>query len=306
MALEQSVSPGGSPNAATETPGGSERQPQSLTAAALRRLFRKPSAMVSLAALLTLILLAIFAEVIAPYDPLEMGTGAALGAPGPGHWFGTDLFGRDLLSRTIYGGRISLMVGIAAVIISSLIGVTLGLIAGYYGGWLDMVILRAMDMILAFPGIFLALAVVSLLGTGLTNAVLAVAISTIPTYTRTVRGSILSAKELLYVDAARVMGVPDRLILVRHLLPNVIAPIIILMTLGVAWAILSISSLSFLGLGAQPPTPEWGALLYEGRGFLREAWWLTTFPGAMIMITVMAVNRLGDGLRDAFDPRLKI
>jgi len=306
MSVGQVNSPRDVPDGETETRRSRERQIESPATAALRRLFRKPSATISLAALLTLALLAVFAEVIAPYDPLEMSTGAALGAPGPGHWFGTDLFGRDLLSRTIYGGRISLMVGIAAVIISSVIGVTLGLIAGYYGRWVDMAIMRTMDMILAFPGIFLALAVVSLLGTGLTNAVLAVAISTIPTYTRTVRGSVLSAKELLYVDAARAMGVPDRLILVRHLLPNVIAPIIILMTLGVAWAILSISSLSFLGLGAQPPTPEWGALLYEGRGFLREAWWLTTFPGAMIMITVMAVNRLGDGLRDAFDPRLKI
>lgn len=306
MSVEQLIGPGNCPDSTTETRRSKARRPESPAVAALRRLFHKPSAMISLAALLTLVVLAIFAEVIAPYDPLEMGTGAALGAPGPGHWFGTDLFGRDLLSRTIYGGRISLMVGIAAVIISSLIGVTLGLIAGYYGRWLDMAIMRTMDMILAFPGIFLALAIVSLLGPGLTNAVLAVAVSAIPTYTRTVRASILSARECLYVDAARVVGVPDRLILVRHLLPNVIAPIIILMTLGVAWAILSICSLSFLGLGAQPPTPEWGALLYEGRGFLREAWWLTTFPGAVIMITVMAVNRLGDGLRDAFDPRLKI
>lgn len=283
-----------------------ERRPDSPNRLALRRLGRKPAAMIALAVLIVLVLLAAGAQLAAPYDPLAMGTGPGLNAPEPAHLFGTDLFGRDILSRVIYGGRISLAVAFAAVLLSSLIGVTLGLAAGYYGRWPDMIIMRAMDMLLAFPGIFLALVIVALLGPGLNNAVLAVGISAIPTYTRTVRGCVLSAKENLYVDAARAVGVPDFRIMLHHILPNVFAPVIILMTLGVAWAILNICALSFLGLGSQPPTPEWGTMLFEGRGFLREAWWATTFPGLAIMVTVMAVNRLGDGLRDALDPKLKI
>jgi peptide/nickel transport system permease protein len=282
------------------------RRSDAPTVAALKRLMRTPSAVVSMSVMLIVIALAVLASVVAPYDPLAMGTGDPLAGPSAAHWFGTDLFGRDILSRTIYGGRLSLMFGFAAVLISSTFGVVLGLLAGYYGGWPDMVISRTMDMILAFPGMFLALAIVALLGPSLVNAVLAVAVSSIPNYTRTVRGCVLATKECLYIDAARVIGVPDRQIVFRHLLPNVLAPVIILMTLGIAWAILSICSLSFLGLGAQPPTPEWGILLFEGRGYLREAWWLTAFPGMAIMITVMAVNRLGDGLRDALDPRLKL
>ncbi len=275
-------------------------------ALAWQRLTTKRAAMVALVVLVALVTLAAFSPLVAPYDPLAMGTGPGLNAPERTHLFGTDLFGRDVLSRVIYGGRISLAVAFAAVLFSSLIGVTLGLVAGYYGKWLDMVVMRAMDMLLAFPGIFLALAIVALLGPGLNNAVLAVGISAIPTYTRTVRGCVLSAKENLYVDAARAVGVPDGRIMLRHVLPNVFAPVIILMTLGVAWAILNICALSFLGLGSQPPTPEWGTMLFESRGFLREAWWATTFPGLAIMVTVMSVNRLGDGLRDALDPRLKI
>lgn len=279
---------------------------QSPTAQALRRLARKPAAMVALAVLVVLLVLAAAAPFVAPYDPLAMGTGAGLAGPEREHLFGTDLFGRDILSRVIHGARVSLGVAFAAVLLSATVGVTLGLAAGFYRGWLDMAIMRLMDMMLAFPGIFLALSIVSLLGPGLTNAVLAVGISAIPTYTRTVRGCVLSARENLYVAAASVVGCRDGRIMVRHILPNVFAPVIILMTLGVAWAILNICALSFLGLGAQPPTPEWGIMLHESRGFLREAWWATTFPGLAIMVTVMAVNRLGDGLRDALDPRLKV
>lgn len=275
-------------------------------ALAWRRLTTRRTTLAALVVLVVLVALAAFAPLVAPYDPLAMGIGPGLNAPGRVHLFGTDLFGRDVLSRVIYGGRISLTVAFAAVLFSSLIGVTLGLVAGYYGKGLDMVIMRAMDLLLAFPGIFLALAIVALLGPGLTNAMLAVGISAIPTYARTVRGCVLSAKENLYVDAARAIGVPDHSIMLRHVLPNVFAPVIILMTLGVGWALLNIGALSFLGLGSQPPAPEWGRMLFEGRGFLREAWWVTTFPGLAIMITVMAVNHLGDGLRDALDPRLKI
>jgi peptide/nickel transport system permease protein len=225
---------------------------------ALNRLVRKRAAMAALVVVALLGLAGILAPVLAPYDPLLMGTAGSFSPPDGQHLFGTDLFGRDILSRTVYGARVSLAVSFAAVAIACIVGVTLGLVAGYYGGRLEMGIMRAMDMLLAFPGVFLALIVVALLGTGITNAVLAVGISAIPTYTRTVRGCVVAAKGYLYVEAARVMGCRDREIMVRHILPNVIAPVIVLATLGVAWAILNICSLSFLGLGAQPPTPEWG------------------------------------------------
>jgi peptide/nickel transport system permease protein len=273
---------------------------------AARRVLTKPAAVIALVVLLLMIVAGAAAPLIAPFDPMEMGTGGSHEAPAIAHLFGTDLFGRDIFTRVLYGARISLGVAFFAVLMSASIGVTLGLLAGYIGGWPDMIIMRGMDLLLAFPGIFLALIIVSLLGTGLENAVLAVAISAIPTYTRTVRGSVLSARENLYVTAAQSLGCPDRRIMVFHILPNVFAPVIILMTMGVAWAILNICSLSFLGLGAAPGTAEWGAMLYDGRGYLREAWWATTFPGLAIMVTVMAVNRLGDGLRDALDPRLKL
>jgi len=273
---------------------------------ALRRLSESRAAMVALTILLVLVAAGIAAPFIAPYDPLEMGTGGSLAAPDAAHLFGTDLFGRDVLSRTLHGARVSLALGFAAVAISSISGVSLGLLAGYYWGVVETVIMRSMDMLLAFPGVFLALIVVALLGPGMGNAVLAVSISAIPTYARTVRGCVLSAKGNLYVDAARAVGCRDRRIMVRHIFPNVVAPVIVLATLGVAWAILNICALSFLGLGSQPPTPEWGTMVFEGRGYLRQAWWATTFPGLAIMLTVMSVNRLGDGLRDALDPRLEM
>jgi peptide/nickel transport system permease protein len=279
---------------------------QSPTVQSLRRLAHRPAALAALAVLVLLALLAAAAPIVAPYDPLAMGTGMGLAGPEREHIFGTDLFGRDILSRVIHGARISLGVAFASVLLAAVVGVTLGLLAGYYGGWLEMAVMRVMDILLAFPGIFLALSIVSLLGPSLVNAVLAVGISAIPTYTRTVRGCVLSARENLYVTAAHVAGCDSARIMLRHILPNVFAPVIILMTLGVAWAILNICALSFLGLGAQAPTPEWGLMLHEGRSYLRQAWWVTTFPGLAIMVTVMAVNRLGDGLRDALDPRLKV
>jgi ABC-type dipeptide/oligopeptide/nickel transport system permease subunit len=273
---------------------------------ALDRLVKKRTAMAALAAVVLIALAGLLAPVVAPYDPLLMNTGSSFVPPSAQHLFGTDLFGRDILSRTVYGARVSLTVAFAAVAMACVAGVTLGLVAGYYGGPLEVVVMRTMDMLLAFPGVFLALIVVALLGTGITNAVLAVGLSAIPTYTRTVRGCVAGAKAYLYVDAARLIGCRDREIMVRHILPNVIAPVIVLATLGVAWAILNICSLSFLGLGAQPPTPEWGTMLFEGRGWMRQAWWATTFPGLAIMLTVLAVNQLGDGIRDAIDPRLPV
>jgi peptide/nickel transport system permease protein len=185
-------------------------------------------------------------------------------------------------------------------------GVCVGLLAGYYGSWVDVVLMRVVDVMLAFPGILLALGIVAVLGPSLTSLMIAVGVSSIPTYARLTRASVLSARENLYVDAARVVGASDASILIRHILPNVVAPVIIVGTLGVGAAILVAATLSFLGLGSQPPTAEWGRMLSEGRQYLREQWWIATFPGLSIMLTVLALNLLGDGLRDALDPRLRV
>ncbi len=271
-----------------------------------RRLQQNVGAMLGLGVLAVLIVAALFAPWLAPADPLAVATTAQLLPPGPGHWAGTDLFGRDILSRLLYGGRVSLAVGVLAVLIAALPGTVLGLLAGYYGRWVDGAIMRLMDMLLAFPSMLLALAIVATLGPGLLNVMVAVGIAGIPNYTRLVRGSVLAVRKRWYIRAARAVGCRDSRIILRHVLPNVFAPIVVLATLDVAWAILNASSLSFLGLGAQPPTPEWGAMLSEGRGYLRQAPWITAAPGLLIMLTVLSINLLGDGLRDALDPRLRI
>jgi peptide/nickel transport system permease protein len=273
---------------------------------ALRILVRNRVAMSGLAILVIMSLLAVLAPAIAPYDPDAVDILHQLEAPSQAHILGTDLYGRDIFSRILYGGRITLVVGLIAVGIAASIGIVLGLIAGFYGGALDSIIMRLVDVLLAFPRILLALSIVGMLGPGLLNVMVAVGIAGITGYARLVRGSVLSAKENVYVEAARVVGCPDRIILRRHLLPNIIGPVIVLATLDVAAAILSASSLSFLGLGVQPPTAEWGAMLNEGRQYLRTAPWITLFPGLAIMISVLSINMLGDGLRDALDPRMKI
>jgi peptide/nickel transport system permease protein len=206
----------------------------------------------------------------------------------------------------VHGSSISLVVGFISVGIAATTGTTVGLLAGFYGGRVDGILMRIIDVMLAFPGILLALAIVSVLGPNLRNLMIAVGVSNIPFYARLVRGSVLVAKEQLYVEAARVVGVPVPIILVRHILPNVVAPVIIAGTLGMGGAILAAAALSFIGLGSQPPTPEWGRMLSEGRDYLRDAWWISTFPGMAIMLTVLGVNMLGDGLRDVLDPRLRI
>ena len=270
-----------------------------------RRLRRNVGALLGLFVLAVMVLAAALAPLIAPYDPLVVAPEAQLRPPSAAHWAGTDLFGRDVFSRLLFGGRVSLSVGVVAVLIASVPGTVLGLIAGYYKSWADGLIMRVMDLMLSFPGILLTLGIVALLGPGLPNVTIAVGIAGIPSYTRLVRSSVLAAKKNLYVRAARTIGCRDGRILLRHILPNVLAPIVVLTTLDVAWAILNASSLSFLGLGAQPPMPEWGAMLSEGRGYMRQAPWITIAPGLAIMLTVLSVNLLGDGLRDALDPRLR-
>jgi peptide/nickel transport system permease protein len=272
----------------------------------LRRAFRSPNIAIGVAVLFVMVALTILVPVISPYNPVEMTPGDRLIAPNALHPFGTDKFGRDVLTRVLYGARISLQVGLVSVALASIAGTALGLIAGYYGRWIDSVIMRLIDVALAFPGILLALGIVAVLGRDLSNVMLAVGIASIPIYTRVVRGSTLSVKQMDYVAAAHVLGCPARRVMGQHILPNVLAPIIVITTNGVAGAIIAGAALSFLGLGAQSPTPEWGLMLSEGRDYLRSAWWVTTFPGLAIMVTVMAINLLGDGLRDVLDPRLKL
>jgi peptide/nickel transport system permease protein len=256
--------------------------------------------------LLTLLILsAVLAPVLAPYNPIRPTIADRLQGPSAHHLFGTDQFGRDTFSRVLYGGRTSLWLGIVAVTIALVSGGILGLLAGFYGSYADVIVSRLVELMLAMPRILLALVIVFTLGVGVVNVMIAVGISGIPGYARIVRSSVLSAREQIYVEAARVVGVPNWRIMARHITPNVIAPVLVVATLGLGEAILSAAGLSFLGLGARPPVIEWGAMLSEGRDKLSIAWWLMTFPGLAIMLTVMAINLLGDGLRDALDPRLR-
>lgn len=278
-------------------------QPESPWTLFWRRLRRSKGALFGLSILGLLALVALGAAILAPFDPIKISDDA-LFSPGVPYLLGTDQYGRDILSRILFGARISLLIGLIAVGIATSFGVLIGLIAGYYGGTVDALLMWLINVMLAMPGILLALAIVTIRGEpNLTNLMIAVGISGIPTYARLVRGSVLSAKENLYVDAARVVGAPTWLILGRHLLPNVVAPVIVAATLGTGTAILAAAALSFLGLGSQPPSPEWGRMLSEGRSYLRDQWWISTMPGLAIMVTVLAMNLLGDGLRDALDPR---
>ena len=270
----------------------------------LRQLAAQPGAATGAAVVLMLAVSTAFAGLIAPYDPNAQLPGASLQAPSIKYLFGADIFGRDILSRILYGGRISLSIGLISVGIAVTCGIVLGLIAGYYRGWLDSVIMRFMDMLLALPGLLLALVIVAVLGPSLVNVMIAVGIAAVPAFTRVVRGSVLAAREAIYVDAARVVGCPDTVILRRHILPNIVAPVIVLGTLNLGTAIIIGASLSYLGVGVQPPTPEWGSMLSDGRSYLLEQWWIATFPGAAIFVAVLAINLLGDGLREALDPRI--
>jgi peptide/nickel transport system permease protein len=251
------------------------------------------------------LLVAIFGPFIAPYDPLGIDLMNKLQPPSLEHLMGTDDKGRDVLSRIMHGAQLSLTVGIVSVLIGAFFGIILGLVAGYYGKWVDTTISRIIDVLLAFPGLLLALAIVSALGPSLINVMIAVGVFSIPTFARIVRGSTMAAKNLEYVDAIRALGAKDMKIIFVHILPNILSPIIVQGTLRLATAILTAAGLSFLGMGAQPPSPEWGAMLSSGRNFLWTAPHIATFPGLAIAFIVMGLNLFGDGLRDALDPRMK-
>lgn len=271
-----------------------------------RRLGRSTPFIAGALLLLIMTLSSIGAPMITGYEPVKMSPADRLQAPSAEHLFGTDQLGRDVFSRVLYGGRLSLPMGVVPIVVAALLGLVLGLVSGFYGGWLDLVIMRIVDVWIAFPPILLALAIVTILGTGLTNIMIALGIAWIPYYARMVRGSVLEAKERVYVDAARALGGLDFRIITRHVLPNVLTPIMVMSSMGVANAILAGAALSFLGLGAQAPAPEWGTSLADARQFIRLGWWVGLFPGLAIAVTVLGANLMGDGIRDALDPKLKI
>lgn len=270
-----------------------------------KQLLRNRRAVVGGILLLLIIGLAIFAPYVTRYDPAKQNMRNRLQPPSREHILGTDQFGRDIYTRVVYGARLSLRVGFMAISLALFVGSALGLVAGFYGGVLDNVIMRLIDILLALPGFLLALSIVAALGPGLENVILAIGISYIPSFARMMRSSVLSIRELDYVDAASALGASDWRIIMAHIVPNAVNPIIVLTTLSLAGAILSAAGLSFLGMGAQPPTPEWGSMIATSRPFIRVSHWAVTIPGVAIFITVMCLNLVGDGLRDALDPRLK-
>lgn len=281
-------------------------RPRSLWRDAWARLIKNKAAMFGGFVVVLLLLAGITAPWIAPYDPIKQNLRDNLLPPSPTHLLGTDVHGRDIFSRILFGAAISLRIGFLGALLGGAIGVVLGLISGYYGGLADMLIMRLVDIQLAFPGLLLAIAIIAVIGPGLENVIIAVGIFSVPTFTRVVRGSVLSVKQQDFVMAARTVGATGSRIMRVHLFPNILAPVLVLLTMRVATAILTAASLSFLGLGAQPPTPEWGAMLSDGRDYLVLAPHVATFPGLAILLAVLGFNLLGDGLRDALDPRLRI
>lgn len=271
----------------------------------LKAFWENRMAALGLLIVLAIILCGVLAPWLAPQDPMKLDLRNRLAPPTRDHFLGTDGFGRDVMSRIIWGSRISLQVGIVAVGVSSLLGIVLGLLSGYYGGLVDVLIMRLVDVMLSFPTILLALAIMAALGSSLTNVMIAVGITLAPRFARLVRGSVLTVRELDYIHAARALGMGNMRIIFLHIFPNVTAPIIIMATLNVAYAILAEASLSFLGLGVKPPTPTWGGIISDGRAFLDIAPWISLFSGFVIMIAVLGFNLFGDGLRDAMDPWLR-
>jgi peptide/nickel transport system permease protein len=271
----------------------------------LRRLLQHPLAVAGLVLFGGLLLVALLAPFIATHDPIALVPREALRGPSAEHRFGTDELGRDVFSRVVWGSRLAVRLGVLSVVVAATGGVVLGLLAGFYGGWVDNLISRVLEVVLAFPGILFAIAIVAILGPSLDNLIIALGLFGWPGYARIVRGSVLSAKQREYVEAARAVGARGRRIMARHLLPNVVAPVIILSATRFGGALLAGSGLSFIGLGVPIPQPEWGAIMATGREYLDSAWWVTVFPGGIIALAVLGVNLLGDGLRDVLDPRLR-
>lgn len=280
-------------------------RPPGLYALVMMKFVRNRVALASSFCLILILLAVLFAPQITPYDPLQRNAPERNQPPSWLHPFGTDRIGRDIMSRVLYGGRLSLQVGFFSVALAAVVGVPLGLIAGYVGGWIDNIIMRVMDVILAFPALILAIWLVSLLDPSINNVIFAIALSSIPGYVRLIRGIVLSIREMEYVMAARSMGAGSRRIIFFHILPGVLGPLIVVTTLGVSGAIVFGASLSFLGLGVPPPTPEWGAMLTDGRNYLRTQWWVAVFPGMTITLVVLVLNIIGDALRDALDPNVR-
>lgn len=268
-----------------------------------KKFSKNKSAVIGGILILLFILIAVIGPFLTPHAPNAQNHAIQLEGPSLQHWFGTDRHGRDIFSRLIHGMWITLLVGFSSVVMGMTLGVFLGVVSGYYGKRIDSIIMRFMDILLAFPGILLAMAIVTVLGEGIFNVIIAVAIFSIPVFARISRSSTLSVKELEYVEAVKALGASDFRIIFLHILPNILSPIIVQATLNIATAILTASGLSFLGLGAQPPSPEWGAMLSEGRNYMWQAPHMTTIPGIAIVIVVLAFNLFGDGLRDALDPR---
>ena len=279
--------------------------PASPARALLRRFIRNRSAFAGSVLFAVIVLLALIGTRATPYDPVQMDIPNRLTEPGFEHALGSDHYGRDIFSRLLAGAHLSLLIGLVSVSLAVSSGLLLGLPAGYFGGWVDMLVMRLMDLMLSFPSVLLALGIVAIAGPSLFNVMLAVGIASVPSYTRLVRASVLGIRGLPYIEAARALGSAPLRIITRHVIPNILAPLIVLATLGTAGAILTGAALSFLGLGAQPPIPEWGAMLSEARNYMRLGWWLTVFPGLAIAITVLSLNQLGDGLRDLLDPYMR-
>ncbi|MDQ7832170.1 MAG: ABC transporter permease subunit [Desulfovibrionaceae bacterium] len=271
----------------------------------VRILSRNPSAVMGGTIIAAMVFLALFAPLLAPYDPVRLSLPDRLLPPGGGHFFGTDELGRDIFTRVLYGARISLSIGLLVISVAGGIGALIGATSGYFGGKIDSVVMRVMDVILSFPSLVLALALAAALGPSLVNAIFATAFVMIPKFARMVRGEALAVREMPFVAASRVAGAGHGFIIRRHILPNCLNSAIVLATLTLGDAILIAASLSFIGLGAQPPTPEWGAMIASGRKFLMDQWWYATFPGLFILATVIGFNIFGDALRDVLDPRIR-
>lgn len=286
-------------------PDDGQQAPGAEEAGWIRRFFANKGARLGAAILFFWVLAALFGRLLLPHDPFET-IGLGRQPPSREFWFGTDMLGRDVFGRVLIGSQVSLQVGLISVTLGAIPGILIGVVAGYFGGWIDTLLSRFIDALLAFPSILLALVIIASLGPSLRNVMIAVGVGTIPQYARLVRGSVLGIRTLPYVEAARVVGNPPIRIMLRHVLANAYAPVVVLSTLQVGNAILIGSGLSFLGLGAQPPTPEWGLMSAEGRDVLRRAWWISTFPGIAILSVVIACNLVGDGLRSALDPRMRV